>query len=85
MVKFDQIIQAEILTFQLVNFDYFIAKNDHSLFTFNFLISHLQLTLNSSQIWLKFSSWNFNISISRCYFLGKNDYLSGEKKNSLNN
>jgi len=30
----------EIFIFQLVNFDYFVVKNDHSLVTFNNLISH---------------------------------------------
>jgi len=52
---------AEILIFQSVNFDYFVVTNDHSLVTFNYSISHLQLTIKNSQIWLKFSGWNFNI------------------------
>jgi len=82
MVKFDWRIVAEILIFQLVNFDYFVVKSDHFLVTFNYSISHLQLTFKNSQIWRKFSSWNFNISFSHFWlFLVKNDYLlSGEKR-----
>jgi len=49
--------------FQLVNFDYFVFKNNHSLVNFNYSINHLQLTIKNSQIWLKFSSWNFNTSL----------------------
>jgi len=45
MVKFDYRISAEILIFQLVNFDYFVVKNDHSLVTLNYSMSHLQLTI----------------------------------------
>jgi len=44
-------IVAEILMFQLVNFDCFVVKNDHSLVTFNYSISHLQLTIKNSQIY----------------------------------
>ena len=36
---------AEILIFQLVNFDYFVVKNDNSLETFNYSISHKQITI----------------------------------------
>jgi len=49
MVKFDSRIVAKIFIFQLVNFDYF-------LITFNYSISHLQLTIRNSQIRLKFSN-----------------------------
>jgi len=45
MVKFDLRIVAEILIFQIVNSDYFLIKNDHSLVTFNYSIIHLQLTI----------------------------------------
>jgi len=34
---------------QLVNFDYFLIKNDYSLVTFNYLISHLLLTIRYRQ------------------------------------
>jgi len=44
-------------------FDYFLVKN--AQYFVNYLISHLQLTINNSKIWLKFSSWNFSISISQ--------------------
>ena len=58
--------RAEIWIFQLVNFDYFVVKNDPSLVTFNYYwIIHLQLTIKNIQIWLKFSSWNFNTLISQ--------------------
>jgi len=33
MVKFDWRIVAENVIFQLVNFDYFVVRNDHSLVT----------------------------------------------------
>jgi len=42
-------MKAEILIFQLVNFDYFEVKNDHSLVTFDYLISHSQLTIENNQ------------------------------------
>jgi len=38
-------IAAEILIFQLVNFDYFVVKNDHSLVTYNYSISRYSLLL----------------------------------------
>jgi len=79
MVK-DWRIVAEVLIFQLVDFDYFVVKNEYSLVTFNNPISHLQRTIKNSKIWLKFSSWNFNVSIGQFWlFLAKNDYLSSEK------
>jgi len=75
VVKFYLGIVAEILIFQLVNFDYFVVKNDHCLVTFNYFIGHFQFTIKNNQIWLKFSSWNFYISISQFrLFLVKNDY-----------
>jgi len=49
MVKFDQRIVAKISIFQLV-IDYFLVKNNNSLVTFNYSISHLQLTIINSQI-----------------------------------
>jgi len=42
MVKFDERIVAEIFIIQLVKFDYFSVKNDHSLVTLNYSVSHLQ-------------------------------------------
>jgi len=69
MVKFDKRIVAEILIFQLVNFDYFVVKNDHSLVTFNSSISHLQLTIKNCQIWLKFSSWGLIFQLVDLTFL----------------
>jgi len=65
MVKFDYRIVAKILIFQSVNFDFFVVKNDYFLVTFNYSISDLQLTIRNCQIWLKFSTSNFNISISQ--------------------
>ena len=51
------------------------------LVTFNYSISHLQLTVKIAQIWLKFSEWNFNISIGQFWiFLVKNVYLSIVRK-----
>ena len=50
MVTFDWGIEAEILIFQLVNFDYFVVKNDHCSVTFNYWISHLQLTFYTNKL-----------------------------------
>jgi len=36
MIEFDQRIVAKIFIFQLVNFDYYLVKNDYSLDTFNY-------------------------------------------------
>jgi len=55
MFKFHKRIVAEISMFELVKFDYFVVKNDHSLVTFNFSISRLELTIKNSHR-LKFSS-----------------------------
>ena len=44
-VKWSNLSKAVILMFQLVNLDYFVVENDHSLVTFNYSISHLQLTI----------------------------------------
>ena len=62
MVKFDWGIVAKIFVFPLVNLKK--VKNNYSLNTFNYPISHLQLDNRNSQIWLKLCSWNFNSSIS---------------------
>jgi len=40
----------------MVNFGYILVKNDNALVTFIYLISHLQLTIINSQIWLRISS-----------------------------
>ena len=40
---FDQRI-AKIFIFYLVNFDYFLVRNDYPLVSFNYSINHLQLT-----------------------------------------
>ena len=65
---------------QLVNFDYFLVKNDYSLLTLNYLIGHLQLTIRKSQFDLSlvakilmFQSVNFD------QFFVKNVYLNSEK------
>ena len=50
MVKFDYRIVAKIFIIQLVNFDYFLVKNDYSFVTSNYSISHLQLTIRNCQI-----------------------------------
>jgi len=47
---------AKIIIFQLVNFDYFLMKNDYFVVTFNYSSSNLKLTIRNSQIWLKNSS-----------------------------
>jgi len=75
MVKFDYRIVAEIWIFQWVNFENLVAKNDHFLVTFNYSISHLQLTIKNSQIWLKFGSWNFKITISQFWLLFSKKWL----------
>jgi len=49
-------IVVKIFTFRLVNFDYFLVKNGYSLVTFNYSISHLQLTMRNGQIRPEFSS-----------------------------
>jgi len=51
---FDLRIAAKVFMFSWVNFDYFLVKNDYSLVTFNYSISHLQLTFRNSQICLRF-------------------------------
>jgi len=56
MAKLDKRIVAKILIFQLVNFDYFLVKNDYSLVIFKYSISHLQLTIKNSLIWLEFNN-----------------------------
>jgi len=65
MFKFDWRIVAKIFIFHFVNSEYFLVKNDDSLVTFNYSISHLQLSIRNSQIWPKFSRKIFHISISQ--------------------
>ena len=41
---------ARLAARRKTSFKYFVVKNDHSLVTFNYSISHLQLTVKNSQI-----------------------------------
>jgi len=64
-----------MLIIQLVNFDYFVVKNDHSLVTFNYSISHLQLTIKNSQIWRTFSDYLSSEKRTRWIFSLKMTYF----------
>jgi len=67
--------RAKILIYQLLNFESFLVKNDYSLVTIIYSISHLQLTIRKRQVWFKFNWRNFNISISKFWlFWVKNDH-----------
>jgi len=81
MVKFDWRIVVEILIFQLVNFDYYVVRNEYSLVIFNNSISHLQLLLKIVKFDLSLVAEILIFQlVSFDYFLVKNDYLVVKKE-----